>query len=125
MNERTFLDASGLMCLFDEDGLRHGQANEHFKTAKFLLMTNYVLAEFVPLAHVRKLKRENALNFLKTLILLPRLVIVWIDDEHHNQAMELLEKRLDKTRPLAKVGGSALVRTACGSGRSVVPSGGT
>ena len=76
MNEPLFLDTSGLMCLFDENDFRHAQANEHFKKAKFLLTTNYVLAEFVPLAHVRKLNRENALDFLKALILLPRLELV-------------------------------------------------
>lgn len=100
MNDQLFLDTSGLMCLFDEDDFRHKRANENFKSAKSLLTTNYVLAEFVPLAHVRKLRRENALNFLKTLILLPRLELVWIDDDYHNRAMELLENRLDKTYSL-------------------------
>ncbi len=100
MNEPLFLDTSGLMCLFDENDFRHAQANEHFKKARFLLTTSYVLAEFVPLAHVRKLNRENALNFLKTLVLLPRLELVWIDDNLHNQAMTLLENRLDKTYSL-------------------------
>ena len=64
------------------------------------MTTNYVLAEFVPLAHVRKLKRENGLNFLKTFVLLPRLELVWIDEGYHNQAMKLLKKRLDKTYSL-------------------------
>ena len=100
MIDRLFLDTSGLMCLFDEDELRHKQAHEHFQAAKTLLTTNYVLAEFVPLAHVRRLHRVNALNFLKTLVLLPRLELVWIDDDYHNRAMELLDKRLDKTYSL-------------------------
>ena len=100
MNDRLFLDTSGLMCLFDQDDFRHKQANQHFKSAVSLLTTNYVLAEFVPLAQVRKLRRKNALNFLKTLVLLPRLELVWIDDEYHNRGMELLENRLDKTYSL-------------------------
>lgn len=100
MNEPLFLDTSGLMCLLDENDFRHAQANEHFKKARFLLTTNHVLAEFVPLAHVRKLNRENALDFLKALILLPRLELVWIDEDYHNRAMELLENRLDKTYSL-------------------------
>ena len=100
MNEPLFLDTSGLMCLFDKDDFRHEQATEHFKNAKYLLTTNYVLAEFVPLTHSRKLKRENALNFLKSLILLPRLELLWIDENYHHQAMELLENRLDKTYSL-------------------------
>lgn len=100
MNDRLFLDTSGLMCLFDQDDFRHQQANQHFKSAVSLLTTNYVLAEFVPLAHVRKLRRKNALNFLKTLVLLPRLELVWIDDHYHSRGMELLENRLDKTYSL-------------------------
>lgn len=91
MSDRLFLDTSGLSCLFDEGEMRHTQAEEHFKSAKSLLTTNYVLPEFVPLTHARKLRRENALQFLKTLILLPRLELVWIGDVYHNQAMELLE----------------------------------
>ena len=110
MNDSLFLDTSGLMCLFDQDDFRHKQANEHFKNAKSLLTTNYVLAEFVPLAHVRKLKRENSLNFLKNLILLPRLELVWIDDIFHNQAMELLENRLDKTYSLCDAVSFVLMR---------------
>lgn len=99
-NDWLFLDTSGLMCLIDDDDFRHQKATEHFKKAKFLLTTNYVLAEFVPLAHVRKLKRENALNFLKTFVLLPRLESIWIAEDYHNQAMNLLVNRLDKTYSL-------------------------
>lgn len=110
MSEPLFLDTSGLMCLFDENDFRHAQANEHFKKARFLLTTNYVLAEFVPLAHVRKLNRENALDFLKALILLPRLELVWIDEDYHNRAMELLENRLDKTYSLCDAASFSLMR---------------
>ncbi|CAN5468333.1 hypothetical protein BH10ACI1_BH10ACI1_24580 [soil metagenome] len=110
MNDWLFLDTSGLMCLFDKDDFRHHRANEYFKNNRFLLTTNYVLAEFVPLAHVRKLKRENALNFLKTLVLLPRLELVWIDENHHHQAIELLENRLDKTYSLCDAVSFLLMR---------------
>ncbi len=110
MIDRLFLDTSGLMCLFDKDDLRHTKANEHFRSAKSLLTTNYVLAEFVPLAHVRKLRRENALSFLKTLVLLPRLELVWVDGNYHNQAMELLENRLDKTYSLCDAVAFVLMR---------------
>lgn len=100
MIDDLFLDTSGLMCLFDKDEQRHEQAKEYFKNARFLFTTNYVLAEFVPLAHVRKLRRVNALGFLKALILLPRLELVWINKDFHGEGMELLEKRLDKTYSL-------------------------
>ncbi len=99
-NEFLFLDTSGLLCLFDTADSRHRQAAAYFQPAKSLLTTNYVLAEFVPLTHVRGLNREYSLNFLKTLILLPRIEVVWIDDFRHGQAMTLLENRLDKTYSL-------------------------
>lgn len=110
MNDWLFLDTSGLMCLFDADDFRHKQANEYFKNAKSLLTTNYVLAELMPLTHARRLKRENALNFLKTLIILPRLELIWIDESHHNQAVELLENRLDKTYSLCDAVSFILMR---------------
>ena len=99
-NEDLFLDTSGLLCLFDVTDLRRQKANEYFRQAKSLLTTNYVLAEFVPLTHVRGLKRENALNFSNTLILLPRLKLVWVDERLHLEAMALLARRLDKTYSL-------------------------
>jgi len=99
-NEFLFLDTSGLLCLFDTADSRHRQVAAYFQPAKSLLTTNYVLAEFVPLTHVRGLNREYSLNFLKTLILLPRIEVVWIDDFRHGQAMTLLENRLDKTYSL-------------------------
>lgn len=110
MNDLLFLDTSGMLCLFDEDNLRHEQTNEYFRKTKSLLTTNYVLAEFIPLTHVRNLRRENALNFLRTLVLLPRLELVWIDEDYHEQALELLEKRLDKTYSLCDAVSFVLMR---------------
>lgn len=110
MSDALFLDTSGLMCLFDQNDFRHEQASEFFKSAKSLLTTNYVLAEFVPLTHVRKLRRENSLNFIKTLIPLPRLELVWIDELSHNQAMEMLENRLDKSYSLCDAVSFVLMR---------------
>lgn len=95
-NEQLFLDTGGLLCMFDASDVRHRKANEFFRQAQSLLTTNYVLAEFVPLAHARNLNRVYALNFLRTLALLPRLEILWIDEILHGRAMRLLEDRLDK-----------------------------
>lgn len=99
-NEDIFLDTSGCLCLFDTGDWRYQKAAEIFHKAKSLWLTNYVLAEFVPLTHTRGLKRENALNFLNSLILLPRLELVWVDKSLHAQAMAMLENRLDKTYSL-------------------------
>ncbi len=100
MSDWLFLDTSGLLCLFDTGNNQHKDAGKHFKNAKSLITTNYILAEFVPLTHARRLKRANALNFLKTLILLPRIELIWVDEDLHNRAMRLLDSRLDKNYSL-------------------------
>jgi predicted nucleic acid-binding protein len=69
MNERLFLDTSGLLCVHDQDDFRNAQAIEIFTGAKFLLTTNYVLAEFVPLSQTRgkigKRRFPLSMTFLK------------------------------------------------------------
>ncbi len=109
-NDRLFLDTSGMLCLFDVGDSRHERANQLFQQAKSLLTPNYVLAEFAPLTHVRGLKRENALNFLRTLVRLSRLELVWVDERLHNEAMALLENRLDKSYSLCDAASFVVMR---------------
>lgn len=104
------LDTSGLLSLFDEADTRHQEAAAIFADAKPLVTTNYVLAEFVPLTHVRGLNRAKALNFMRDLVSLPRLQLVWIDEEIHQQAMQLLSQRLDKTYSLCDAVSFVLMR---------------
>lgn len=52
------------------------------------------------LPEVRGMRRENVLNFLKDLSLVPRVEVVWVGEMLHGQAMALLENRLDKTYSL-------------------------
>ena len=47
-----FLDTSGLLCLFDVSDARHQLAKQFFDMNVNKLITNYVVAEFVALAHV-------------------------------------------------------------------------
>src|SRR5205085_7073840 len=100
MNNQLFLDTSGLFSLFDEGDSRHREAAEIFANAKSLITTNYVLAEFVSLTHGRRLSREKSLNFLRDFVLLPQLELVWIDERRHQEAMDLLHNRLDKSYSL-------------------------
>lgn len=110
MNDWLFLDTSGLLCIHDEDDFRNAQAIEFFAKAKRLLTTNYVLAEFVPLSQSRGKNRKETISFIKDIVQVPRLELVWIDDRHHNRAMELLEKRLDKTYSLCDAVSFVLMR---------------
>ncbi|HMV48304.1 MAG TPA: PIN domain-containing protein [Blastocatellia bacterium] len=110
MKTEMFLDTSGLLSLFDKGSAHHGQAADLFAHAQSLMTTNYVLAEFVPLTHVRGLSRSKSLGFLRDLVLLPRLELVWIDERLHRQAMNLLNHRLDKTYSLCDAVSFVLMR---------------
>ena len=100
MNDRVFLDTSGLLCIHDQDDFRHSSAVEIFTDAKLLLTTNYVLAEFVPLSYSRGKNRRETLSFINDFLEVPRLKLIWIDADLHNQSMELLANRLDKNYSL-------------------------
>jgi len=109
-SDELFLDTSGLLSLFDDGDARHQQAAEIFARARPLCTTNYVLAEFVPLTHVRGLHREKSLGFLRELVLLPRLEVIWVEGRQHQEAMDLLRKRLDKTYSLCDAVSFVLMR---------------
>jgi len=109
-NDDLFLDTSGLLCLFDRADSRHQIANDVFRQAKSLLTTNYILVEFLPLVTSRKLHRTSSLFFLKSLVLLPRLELVWIDEATHQKAMTLIENRLDKSYSLCDAVSFVLMR---------------
>jgi uncharacterized protein len=100
MNRSIFVDTSGFLCLHDETELRNDRAIELVTTAARLDTTNYVLAEFIPLSESRKHDRKEAITFLNDFLLIPRIVLVWIDRKLHSSGMELLESRLDKTYSL-------------------------
>ena len=99
-NDWLFLDTSGLLCIHDENDVRSKKAIEYFTSAKRLLTTNYVLAEFVPLSYSRGKNRRETIAYVKDILQIPRLELVWIDESYHNRAMELLENRLDKSHSL-------------------------
>lgn len=94
------LDTSGLLCFFDDKDFRHNKAVSFIESANTRLTTNYVLAELIPLCETRGLNRKRTLEFVETLVKNPLVEIVWVDEELHNQAFALLQKRLDKTYSL-------------------------
>lgn len=57
-----FIDTSGWLCLYHKDEPEHGEAIELYQNARVRLTTNYVLAEFVPLAQVRGFPRMQNPN---------------------------------------------------------------
>ncbi|MDQ3749670.1 MAG: PIN domain-containing protein [Acidobacteriota bacterium] len=110
MNDWLFLDTSGLLCIHDQDDFRNAQAIEIFTAARFLLTSNYVLAEFVPLSQTRGKDRQETISFINDLLEIPRLELIWVDENLHNQAMELLANRLDKNYSLCDAVSFVLMR---------------
>ena len=100
MSEPLFLDTSGLLCIHDQDDFRNASAVKIFTGAKQLLTTNYVLAEFVPLSHSRGKQRQETLSFINDFLEVPRLKLIWVNEDLHQQAFALLQKRLDKNYSL-------------------------
>jgi predicted nucleic acid-binding protein len=91
-----FLDTSGLLCFHNADEAGHGKAKNLFKAHRNQLTHSYVLAEFVALTYARKLPKEHAPRFARTLLSHPRVGIVWVDESLHRKGLDLLEDRLDK-----------------------------
>jgi predicted nucleic acid-binding protein len=94
------LDTSGLYCFFDDKDFRHDDASAFVESADIRITTSYVLAEFVPLCQTRGLNRQKMLEFVETLVRNPLIEIVWVDENLHQQAFELLQQRLDKNYSL-------------------------
>ena len=110
MNDWLFLDTSGLLCIHDQDDFRNAQAIEIFTAARFLLTFNYVLAEFVPLSQTRGKDRQETISFINDLLEILCLKLIWVDENLHNQAMELLANRLDKNYSLCDAVSFVLMR---------------
>jgi len=71
---------------------------------------SYVLAEFVALAHARRLPRMAALTFVSDLVENPDIDTVWVDEALHREAMALLVARPDKTYSLCDAVSFVLMR---------------
>jgi len=104
------LDTSGLLCLHHEAESFHDEALRAYNTASRRLTHSYILAEFVALAHVRRLPRLAALMFVAALLDNPDIEVVWVDEALHREAMALLLARLDKTYTLCDAVSFILMR---------------
>ena len=104
------LDTSGLMCLLNEKDWRHADAVRLYHATQLHLVTNYVLAEYVALAHVRGLSRQQTLAFSDAVLRDPNVEIVWVEKSLHQQATNLLQARRDKTYSLCDAASFILMR---------------
>ena len=92
------LDTSGLLCYLHRDESLHQEAVKliHNSNARFLVH-NYILAELVALALVRRFPRAAVLTFMVDLQDNPDVSMVWVDERLHRKAAQLLTERQDKT----------------------------
>ena len=104
------LDTSGLFCCFDEGDSRHDDAVALFEKAPMRLTHSYVLAELVPLCHIRGLNRRRSLAFAADLAANPHVEVVWVDEALHQSALALLQRRLDKSYSLCDAVSFVLMR---------------
>jgi predicted nucleic acid-binding protein len=104
------LDTAGLLALHHHDETHHSIAVSELNAATVRLVHSYVLAEFVALAHVRRLPRKPALDFIGALRANVAIHVVWVDKGLHDDALELLKKRLDKDYSLCDAVSFLLMR---------------
>ena len=95
-----FLDTSGLLCYLDHTEPGHVEACRLMIAAPRRLTHSYVLAELVALAQARGLPRRPVLEFLEGVMDGLFVDVVYVDEELHREAVDLLSRRLDKTYSL-------------------------
>src|SRR5439155_6150219 len=91
-----FLDTSGLLCFHHRAERQHAEAVRLFQSAAVRLTHNYVLSEYVALAHARKLPRQAVLSFVADLQDDPAVQVIWVRETLHRAAVTHLQQRLDK-----------------------------
>lgn len=94
------IDTSGWLCLYHRDELQHRSALSSFENSTRRVTHNYVLTEFVPLAHARGFPRDKNLEFAQTIIDSEEVELIWVDEALHRRAVELLTERDDKAYSL-------------------------
>ena len=92
-----FLDTSGLMCLFNSRDHRHSTAIRNFDSTNLRMTHNYVLAEFVALSIARNAPAKDALRFVESISSSSEIEVIWVGKDLHEQAMQLLFERPDKS----------------------------
>lgn len=91
------IDTSGWLSVYHKDEVEHIKAVELYDAAAFCVTHSYILAEFVPLAHVRGFPRDRSLAFAERALDDPDLRLIWVDEELHRRAIRLLLDRSDKS----------------------------
>lgn len=104
------VDTSGLLCLVHRSEPRHLEAREFFRQIPKKLIHNYILDEFVALAHARKFQREATLSYSEAWLTSSTTELIWVDESLHRSGLKLLQTRLDKNYSLCDAVSFVLMR---------------
>jgi uncharacterized protein len=107
----VLLDTSGLLCYLHQTEPQHQKAVRLLNSAsKRSLTHSYVLAELIALALIRRFPRPAVLTFTMDLLDNPDIETIWVDEQLHREAMELLIECQDKTYSLCDAVSFVLMR---------------
>ncbi|PZU93189.1 MAG: nucleic acid-binding protein [Pseudanabaena sp.] len=105
------LDTSGLLCFLHKNEPKHLTAVNLIAETKGVFLThNYVLAELIALSLVRGFPQARLLPYMLEMLNNPKIKIVWVDEHLHQEAIELLLSRQDKTYSLCDAVSFVLMR---------------
>ncbi len=76
---KMLVDTSGFFSLHDEADEFHEKAVAFYDAAAKRLTTNYVLAEYTALAHVRGVPRSEIIKFSRRILENQAVEIIWIE----------------------------------------------
>lgn len=91
------LDTSGLLSFLHKAEVNHREAVRLMAGAPIRLTHGYVLAELVALGRARKFPPAPVLDFLEDLPVGIGIEVVFVGDDLHARAVDLLRRRSDKT----------------------------
>jgi len=91
-----FLDTSGLLCFHHRAERQDAEAERLLQSAAVRLTDNYVLSEYIALAHAPRLPGQAVLSFVADLQDDPVVHVIWVIETLHRAAVTHLQQRLDK-----------------------------
>ncbi len=107
---KMLVDTSGFFSLYDEADAFHEQAVSYYDAVANRLTTNYVLAEYTALAHIRGVPRREIIRFSNLILDDESVEIIWVDENLHRQAVALLRERTDKNYSLCDAASFVVMR---------------
>ena len=110
MMNKIMVDTSGFFSLYDEADAFHEPAISFYDAAAKRLTTNYVLAEYTALAHVRGVPRSEIIKFSRRILDDQAIEIIWINEDLHRQTVVLMAERADKNYSLCDAASFVIMR---------------